>query len=81
MITYIIPTFLTIVIASRIQNNFKKEINLLKKRRIEENLEYTHSMKQYKNEYNNNNYKNNKNECDFGINKNIILNSLIKLIV
>lgn len=43
--TYLIPTFVTIAIASKIQRNFKKEIQLLKDRKIEENLRYCHEMR------------------------------------
>ena len=44
---YLLPTLLTINTASKIQRNFEKEIAILKKRKIEENLEYSHKMNKY----------------------------------
>ena len=41
MIIYLIPTFVTIIIASKIHSNFRKEIELLKERLITEELIYS----------------------------------------
>ena len=38
---------MTVGIASKIQTNFRKEIELLKHRKIEENLKYSHQMTKY----------------------------------
>ena len=43
MILYMIPTCITVLVASKIQTNFDKEINLLNQRKFEDLLQFTHT--------------------------------------